>query len=593
MDGFDGFAVRAGSGDDRIVNTGTIIGSMDLGTGANSMFNSDGATFLSGRVVDLGNGTLTNEGTFSPGGEGRVLFTSMSGNFVQAAGGSFLMDLDLRSLSADQLSITGTSSLSGRLHLNLIDPVGTAMRTRPGTNTFPIAVTTGGAGQTQLELVAPNTAVATYSLISPTTRETTLRSVVDFSPQGMSANARAIGDAVNAIQTAQQSSSFGPLAASLFFQPDVATLGTTYESLGGAAAVGTQQASMMAADRFLSALDDQTSFWLGNQAHASNGFTADRDRALEAAAAASSRSRTPSFTAPRAWRMWVTGFDGRHELSGSTTIGSVDTTTRGGGMVGGFDYQVSPRLLVGAAAGKGTFDFDASQAEAQGRSSGFHVATYSAYSRASYYAAGTLAFSFYENEVSRRAFVPGTSVPGPGGAVFAAGEEFPAGSFNSRSIGGSAEGGYRWAFGHFELSPFAGVQFVTLDADAYTETASGNPSVLGMTRLDQTTTSLPTFLGVQWKVEGDLAKDKILSVFIRGAWKHELRLDRSIESEFNTAPDFRFVLRGAEPFEDALRASLGVRQTLGRGLAFFAHVDGEFAGSRQTFAGSLGLRAGW
>ena len=593
MLGFDGFAVRAGAGDDRIVNTGTIVGSMDLGTGANSMLNNNGATFMSGRTVALGNATLTNEGIFSPGGEGRVLFTSMSGSFVQTAAGTFQMDLDLRSMSADQLSITGTSSLAGKLNLNLIDPVGAAMRTRPGTNAFPIAMTTGGAGQTTLELVAPNTAVATYSLVAPTTRETTLRAVVDFSPLGMSANARALGNAVNAIQTAQQSPSFAPLAASLFFQPDVATLGTTYESLGGAAAVGTQQASMMAADRFLSALDDQTSFWLGNQAHASNGFTADRDRALEAAATASSRSRTPSFSAPRAWRMWVTGFDGRNELSGSTAIGSVDTTTRGGGMVGGFDYQVSRKLLIGAAAGKGTFDFDASQAEAQGQSSGFHIATYSAYSRASFYAAGTLAFGFYENEVSRRAFVPGTSVPVSGGAVFAAGEEFPVGSFNSRSTAASAEGGYRWAFGHFELAPFAGVQFVGLDADAYTETASGSPAVLGMTRTEQTTTSLPTFLGAQWKVEGDLGKDKILSVFVRGAWKHELRPERTIESEFNAAPDFRFVLRGAEPFEDALRASLGVRQTLGRGLAFFAHVDGEFAGSRRAIAGSAGLRAGW
>jgi uncharacterized protein with beta-barrel porin domain len=127
------------------------------------------------------------------------------------------------------------------------------------------------------------------------------------------------------------------------------------------------------------------------------------------------------------------------------------------------------------------------------------VAFYSAYRRKSYYAVGNLAFSFFSNEVSRRVFVPGTAVPVPDGAVFSAGEEFPTGTFDSRSIAGSAEVGYRWAFGIFELSPFGGVQFTVLNDDAYTESTSDGPSVLALSRAGRTTTSLPTFAGVQWK----------------------------------------------------------------------------------------------
>jgi hypothetical protein len=227
--------------------------------------------------------------------------------------------------------------------LNLIDPVGSAIRARAGTHDLAIVSALGGASLVPLSLTAPHTAVANYSLIYPVAKNVTLRTVIDFSPDGISLNAGAVGDAINRIQAAQQSPAFGPLAANLFYQPDVATLGIIHDSLGGGAVAGSQQTAILAADWFLTALDTQTAFWLGNQVSGPNGLTAAGDRALESTGRARYMSSTKSSRAgigtPGAWRLWTTGYDGRSDLPGDATrLGGHPSE---GGIVG-FDYQVSP-----------------------------------------------------------------------------------------------------------------------------------------------------------------------------------------------------------------------------------------------------------
>ena len=59
----DGYAIRGATGNDHIDNRGQIIGSIDLGSGMNSVTNITNRHFDSGSVVNLGaGGMLTNEG---------------------------------------------------------------------------------------------------------------------------------------------------------------------------------------------------------------------------------------------------------------------------------------------------------------------------------------------------------------------------------------------------------------------------------------------------------------------------------------------------------------------------------------------------
>ena len=62
-----GLAMESGTGNDRLENTGIVVGNLILGGGINSVFNAEGATFMTIDTLDLqegagSSGTFTNEG---------------------------------------------------------------------------------------------------------------------------------------------------------------------------------------------------------------------------------------------------------------------------------------------------------------------------------------------------------------------------------------------------------------------------------------------------------------------------------------------------------------------------------------------------
>ena len=64
--------------------------------------------------VDLGAGnTLTNAGSLSPGGQGTVLTTALTGNFFQGSSGKFLVDI--KGGNADRVNATGSAAVDGKL----------------------------------------------------------------------------------------------------------------------------------------------------------------------------------------------------------------------------------------------------------------------------------------------------------------------------------------------------------------------------------------------------------------------------------------------------------------------------------------------
>jgi hypothetical protein len=105
-----GRAIVASSGNDTVINNGTVAGAVELGSGLNAFRNNHGARFDTGLTIDLGAGnTLTNEGILSPGGRGAILNTTLIGNLVQSDLG--ILEIDIGGFAAglfDSLNITGT-----------------------------------------------------------------------------------------------------------------------------------------------------------------------------------------------------------------------------------------------------------------------------------------------------------------------------------------------------------------------------------------------------------------------------------------------------------------------------------------------------
>jgi len=185
-----------GSGNDTLTNTGAWTGTIDLGGGTNAFNNNAGGIFRSGATVVLGAGNvLTNAGTLSPGGSGTIATTAITGNFVQAAGGTLEIDVDPTIPSADLLTVSGTADLAGSVALVL-----TGDSKMEGEVTF----LTAAGGVTDNGLAFAATPTVSYELLYPDSNSVALGYAASFArvDVGLTPNQSAVGTYLNQIMLA-------------------------------------------------------------------------------------------------------------------------------------------------------------------------------------------------------------------------------------------------------------------------------------------------------------------------------------------------------------------------------------------------------
>jgi outer membrane autotransporter protein len=331
---------------------------------------------------------------------------------------------------------------------------------------------------------------------------------------------------------------------------------------------------------------DQGAFWRGGEIADSNGVAlgaAPLGYAAEkpAPAAFKALKQVPNYQ-PRAWRGWAGGFGGVQSFAGDPAIGSADarTATAGGAM--GFDYQIDPTRLIGFAVGASDGHFSVSERATSGDVLGGQIGAYGVATWGKLYAAGFLSYSRFDNRTTR-------TIAGVGPT------ETVRGSFASDLIGARLEVGHSFAFYGGSITSFAAIQGSTLWQRGFTEssTAGGLPGILGLTYQPQTSTSLPTFLGLQFDTHLTLANAAVWSPFVRMAWVHEFRPDRSITGSFVSVPGTLFAVDGARAGSDALKVNAGSRLALNRYASLFASFDGEFSNSGHSYGGHGGVRLRW
>ncbi len=223
-----GTAIISTGGTDYVGNFGTVIGSVDLGSGANAFENF--GWLDSGATLFIGNGNLLlNAGVLSPGGIANTMTTQLTGDYLGTSASTLLFDMqfDHGNDVHDILNVSGTVLLDGTFAVNMID----TQHIMPGAFEYVLVTGAGGITDTGIELVAAPSAVVNFELFAASATEHGLRYSVDFAPSGLHYNHAAFGEYFNQIQLAGGSDKTDPLASMLVMLPDADSLTAAYNRL--------------------------------------------------------------------------------------------------------------------------------------------------------------------------------------------------------------------------------------------------------------------------------------------------------------------------------------------------------------------------
>jgi uncharacterized protein with beta-barrel porin domain len=567
------------------INNGRIIAT---GPNAMSIFTSAFSTTLitnngliDGRIVFTGGGFgdfLINNGTIQiSNGPFDQHFLNF-GIFQQTASG--VLALRVNSAGGSDSLLADTAILGGTLRAVV----------QPGIygpiTQYPSVVTTACGCINSFDLTISSSPFFTASsALNPNgfDIDLTLTRIGLGSVPGMTLNQQRVGNTLEL----QYSPTLNPNSAAgqLFSNLLAATSLSALDQLSGEGAAAVQNASFQAGSMFNNAPLNQLVF--GEGAGATSIIVppmqyagTPKPRGHEAFAAFKAPAKPPIAQTGR-WRIWTLGFGGYRSVDGEAfPTGSANQSMRTYGGALGADYQLSPGLLLGFAAGGSDSSISVPDRGTTGNVTAGHFGLYGLKTWGSYYAAASASYARLANSTTR-------TIAGVGPT------ETATGRFDSDQLSGRLELGWKRAFASFNLTPFVAIEPAVLWTRGYTETstiAGGGAGILGLTFASRTTMSLPTFVGLQADARMVLPNGAVVMPYGRLSWVHEFEPARQINATFISVPGASFTVDGARPASDAARLDAGAKVTLDAKRSVFANLSGEWSGSSESYTAMAGVK---
>ncbi len=329
-----------------------------------------------------------------------------------------------------------------------------------------------------------------------------------------------------------------------------------FDALSGEGLIGQQQTAFRAGDLFVTTMMDQAVLWSGGR---ENVFIGMKDGGL----------KDGGQEAPKAARLWATGFGQQASLNGGTSYGSASLSGNTSGFAAGMDYEATRNFLVGVAGGYSYSDFSVSDRATKGTLEGAHAGLYGIAHAGSFYLAGAGEYAHYGDKTNR-------TVNYTGGAL----DEFAKGSFSSGEWLGRAEAGYEYQAG-WTFTPFGGFQYASLGTGAFSETSQligGGAGVAGLHVNAQTANSEKSFVGLQVDTKTVL-NGWTAAPYVRLSWEHEFSTNRLENAFLLSMPVAGFTVYGAPAAADVARVQAGIKADVATNVSVFASFDGQFAGA--------------
>ncbi|WOE40768.1 ESPR-type extended signal peptide-containing protein [Acinetobacter chinensis] len=604
----DANAVNAGTGNDNVVNSGFMTGSLWLDDGRNTLTNALNAWLLAGKTIQMNlagaavKGEVVNEGNWAVGGVNRVDSTYLDGNFTQTDSGVLHWDYDLdrasvqpvataglRSLmstgtgstsslgASDIMSVTGTATLGGTISVNLLNPE----KVTPGLFNQTLVSATNVV-DTGFTVSAVPSAVALFNKVV-TANSSSIQADIDFARTTLTENGQHLGRAINAIQLAQVSPEFEPVAAALLYRPDISALQTAYNSISGEGNAAILQTAFNHGLGVLNDVSAQSDYWNSRTAYARHNdvYTVICDQATPDGAKCIDNSQ---------WRVWISGQNGKTEINRDRDSGAAAYAGTSYRTVAGLDYALNKNTLLGLAFGNAKTQFAVDDRATTGLAETNSLAFYVNKNLDRMYIKGALSYDWLDASTKRFAMVEGSDVP----VIPVAGissdlqAEFEGNTMNLRT-----EAGYKLAWKKLNITPFAGLQVSAVNVDSTREKVTDGSQALGLVYSANNAYSVPLFAGAQFDTTFMFSEGSI-QPYARLSLAHDFSTKRSMEAQFASAPGYKFEVQGAVPEKNTLDVSAGFKMMSITNLSFYGQFNGQYSekGAKNE-GGSLGLEVRW
>jgi uncharacterized protein YhjY with autotransporter beta-barrel domain len=570
LNGYSGYIAIGGNANESVINNGTMTGSIDLGSGTNSLLNAGGATFNAGNIIRLGAGnSFVNVGTLLPGAGDTIEDTSITGNFRQSSAGAY--DVKLSSATAyDQLLINGSAELDGKLSIARFNDF-----LPKKADQFVVVYATDGVTGQFSSLDDP--LKGNYALklgISYSSTAAVVQVLQDsFVPFAMSCDNRIAvaenldkvsglntmgGDAREATLITLLNTIPGTNLYAYFDLIGPEEFGAMFDMSAGAAAIFTHNVDRRAEElRFGTA-------GYGNLSITDPRGHMDTPWAKKGNGADDSTAKPD----PNGWHVFANGSGKILDVSDSDCAAGYDIETTG--VTLGADRLVCDGLGIGLTAsyvGNRAFLTNNGKITVNGGRGG----AYGTWFGGNAYLNGSIGFG-YDYYDTRRAAVSGNAYGSTGGP----------------EVDGYLAAGYDVKCNRLTFGPVLSVQYIYVGVHSFDESGSLSPLHLEYNDAN----SLETFAGA--RIAYDIpCKDVMLRPQIKLGWQHEcFDTEHAITSRFASGAGDDFTVHSASIGRDSLALSGGFSVQWSRAVSTYIYYDGELARQNST-SHTLNVGMGW
>lgn len=541
-----------------------------MGSIASSTSIATGGT-LAGTGLITGN--VSNAGAVWAGDRDGVGTLTINGNYVQEAGGLLIQQFDPAG-GQNHLAVTGTASLAGWVALAgrqqlLPRSLTMAMLTADQGITGRFAGVEGPFGDGSAPFIQaslryqPNTAyldIRTLPFDTPDVCASANQCAVGGAlERGLAGADQDLRDVATLLQAAGTREGARGALASLS--------GEVHAGLSTLALGGTAQFGGMISQRLGALRSGQAEPGL---ADAPLAYTSSM--AVNPAAAMLMRLPAQAPTSNNAWARGY-GFGGR--LGGDANAGGA--SYRGGGVIGGFDRQITPSFLAGFSLGYSSTDADFRRFSGKGSIDAYEGALYGSYTAGKLRLDGLVGYGRLNLESERSIGFGGLSRRAKA-------------KYDGDRFAGALEAGYAFDLGWSTVEPLLALRYTFLRQGGFSETGADS---IGLTATGQSASSLLGSVGLRLAREFELGESRF-AIEARGRWQHEFLDDIvAVDAAFIGAPAATFSVEAAKTARDSAIFGVGLSARAGGNLTLFADYDVRLNSDATAHAVTAGLRVTW